>query len=208
MLPCPLLKHLPPVTDWESEVPRHATVELGAAQYRRSEYECGARGNFSAKVAVFACGDLLCFAVNVVKSELCVRRAEDPDPNLDNEVPDIHSDGVQIYADIDGWSGFLVVPDPDSDGVRVAGIQPTVSEPAAADGAWARTARGYRLLVHVATGRSLRKGDRILVNLIVNEMYSSRQRRAGQLALSGGGGWVYLRGDREHPAHAVIAEVM
>ena len=41
-----------------------------------------------------------------------------------------------------------------------------------------------------------RPGDEIGFDLIVNEMYSDRTRRAGQLVWSGGGGWVYLRGDR------------
>jgi len=41
----------------------------------------------------------------------------------------------------------------------------------------------------------------------INEMTPGRQRRAGQLVLSGGGGWVYLRGDRESPESAVVLEV-
>ena len=43
---------------------------------------------------------------------------------------------------------------------------------------------------------------------VINEMYSHRQRRAGQLVLSGGGGWVYLRGDRESPDEALLVEVL
>jgi hypothetical protein len=42
---------------------------------------------------------------------------------------------------------------------------------------------------------------------VVNEMQPGRERRAGQLALAGGGGWVYLRGDRESWVNAVRAEV-
>jgi len=45
------------------------------------------------------------------------------------------------------------------------------------------------------------------VQVVVNEMYADRTRRAGQLVLSGGAGAVYLRGDREHPANAAAAEV-
>ena len=45
------------------------------------------------------------------------------------------------------------------------------------------------------------------MNMVINEMYPWRERRAGQLVLSGGGGWVYLRGDRERPDRAIVAEV-
>jgi len=38
------------------------------------------------------------------------------------------------------------------------------------------------------------------LDLVVNEMRPGRLRRAGQLVWSGGGGWVYLRGDRQDPA--------
>jgi len=41
----------------------------------------------------------------------------------------------------------------------------------------------------------------------VNEMYSDRERRAGQLVLSDGPGTVYLRGDREDATNAAVAEV-
>jgi hypothetical protein len=38
------------------------------------------------------------------------------------------------------------------------------------------------------------------MDLIVNEMATGRMRRRGQLVLSGGGGWIYLQGDRQSPA--------
>jgi hypothetical protein len=62
------------------------------------------------------------------------------------------------------------------------------------------------MLVAIDLGLQVERGSRIPVNVVVNEMYSNRERRAGQLALSGGG-WVYLRGDREHPAASLVAEV-
>jgi hypothetical protein len=40
----------------------------------------------------------------------------------------------------------------------------------------------------------------IAADLIVNEMGTGRGRRRGQLVLSGGGGWIYLQGDRQAPA--------
>ncbi len=58
------------------------------------------------------------------------------------------------------------------------------------------------------TGREVASGTTFRVNFVVNEMYPERVRRAGQLALANGGGFVYLRGDRESPwlaAEAVVA---
>jgi hypothetical protein len=50
-------------------------------------------------------------------------------------------------------------------------------------------------------------GREFPVNVVVNEMQEGRIRRAGQLALAGGGGWVYLRGDREAESDAAVAVV-
>jgi len=46
----------------------------------------------------------------------------------------------------------------------------------------------------------VRGGVRFPFDLLVNEMRPDRLRRAGQLVWSGGGGWVYLRGDRQSAA--------
>ena len=74
-------------------------------------------------------------------------------------------------------------------------------------GSWRRTEQGYVMLLSFETGGELRKGDTVPLNVVVNEMRPMRSRRAGQLALGGGGGWVYLRGDRESPDSAVLTEV-
>jgi hypothetical protein len=46
----------------------------------------------------------------------------------------------------------------------------------------------------------VRPGEVIDFDLLVNRMLPGRMRRAGQLVWSGGGGWVWLRGDRQDPA--------
>ncbi len=43
---------------------------------------------------------------------------------------------------------------------------------------------------------------------IINEMLPGRMRRAGQLVWSGGGGWVWLRGDRQDPTRFGILELV
>jgi hypothetical protein len=53
-----------------------------------------------------------------------------------------------------------------------------------------------------------RPGDQIGFDLLVNQMLPDRQRRAGQLVWSGGGGWVWLRGDRQNPERFGILELV
>jgi hypothetical protein len=50
-------------------------------------------------------------------------------------------------------------------------------------------------------------GDTVAFDLLVNRMESGRERRSGQLVWSGGGGWVYLRGDRQDPAALGVLEL-
>jgi hypothetical protein len=208
VIECPRVPKLPDVAAWESQLPPAAILVLGAENHRRSELEYGSAGEFRAKVAVFVSGTDVCYAADVVKRHLCVRRPEDPDPELDNEVADIHSDGLQCYLGVDSWSGFLLLPDLDSPIMRGAVVAGTAGELSNLEAEWTRTDEGYRALVRVNIGRELQPGARFPVNLVVNEMYPGRTRRAGQLALAGGGGWVYLRGDREDPVLAAVAEVV
>jgi len=74
-------------------------------------------------------------------------------------------------------------------------------------GTWRRTAAGYVMLLQFDAGAEFVTGEQVLLQVVVNEMQPGRWRRAGQLALVGGGGWIYLRGDRESPAAAAMAEV-
>jgi hypothetical protein len=204
---CPMLQEMPTVADWSEQVPLQSQFDLGKRQYRRSEQAWGAEGQFSARVAIFVVGSKVCFGADVQKKKVHFRQSSDPDPALDNETANINSDGIQCYVGAEGWIGFLAVPDPDSQIVRMNAVRGTMADSTRAEGWWQRTERGYRILVSVDVGRNPVRGDELPVNLIVNEMYPGRTRRAGQLALSGGGGWVYLRGDREHPSSALIAEV-
>ncbi|KPJ88123.1 MAG: hypothetical protein AMS18_13740 [Gemmatimonas sp. SG8_17] len=208
VIECPRVPQLPDVTAWDAQLPPTAILSLGAEHHRRSELEYGSAGEFRAKVAVFVSGTDVCYAADVVKRQLCVRRPEDPDPGLDNEVADIHSDGLQCYLGLDDWCGFLLLPDLDSPSMRGSVVAGTAGELSSVASEWTRTDEGYRALVRLNVGRELQPGERFPVNLVVNEMYPGRTRRAGQLALADGGGWVYLRGDREDPALAAVAEVV
>lgn len=206
-LGCPLLDEVPSPPRWRDAVPATAVIALDERSYRRSERRYGERGPFRALVAVFVVGERVVFAAEVEKSDLCFRDAQAADPALDNETPDIHSDGVECFLDVRDWEGYLVVPVPGRDEARVSGVLGTAADPGRVAARWAPTPHGYSVVVSVDTARAFSSGDGFRANLVVNEMYPERVRRAGQLVLSGDAGWVYLRGDRESAAGALRMEV-
>jgi hypothetical protein len=202
VVPIPLAARRPSLHDW----PTGATAfDLNAPHYRRSELAYGEAGEFRARIEVVAFGDALWFRFHVAKRDLVFRSADAPDPALDNETADIHSDGVQCYVGRERWSGVLAVPEPERGRVR---IHPVAGTAAAGDAAGEsrRTSTGYEVVLCHPTGAPLRPGDRVRFSAAVNEMRPGRARRSGQLALAGGG-WVYLRGDRESPDAAVVGQI-
>jgi hypothetical protein len=123
----------------------------------------------------------------------------------DNEQPDINGDGVQLYvtAREDGGA-WVIVPE--------AGQREARARPVAGWGTlelrrtvWRPTAEGYELRAHVALGAGSAAGDQpIDLDVLVNETAPGRERRRGQLVMSGAAGeFVYLRGDRHDPARLV-----
>jgi len=202
---CPTVRRVPAPDEWERVVPPEVIRTLGERHYRRSEKPYSE--SFSARAAVFTCGSQVCFAVSVRKAHVWFRPSDAADPRLDNEAADIHSDGIQCYVATGVWQGFVAVPDEASNRVHVRSVAGPVGDVVGVYGDWCATSDGYAIVVAVDLGRTLRSGDILSVNLVVNEMYAERERRAGQLVLSGGGGWVYLRGDRESPGGGIMAEV-
>ncbi len=199
----PLVAGRPTLDAWPDGA---AWFALDAPDYRRSETAHGAHGPFRAEVAVVAHEDALVFRVAVVKRPVVVRAADADDPRLDNEAADIHSDGVQCYVGGADWAGWVVLPDLEGGSVRARGVAGTAGPGRPVAGTSRRTAEGYEVLVRCPTGRPVARGDLVQFTVTVNEMHVGRERRAGQLALAGGG-WVYLRGDRESPEAALVAEL-
>jgi hypothetical protein len=149
--------------------------------------------------------------VDVHTPEPEFRPAAAPPLRLDNEPDDIHSDGVQVYlrpGDTGPVYGFLVVPDASGEELRVTGAGGTIGRPEMVEGRWRRTDDGYRLALTVTIpGWEPHQGDELGFDLLVNRMEPGRIRRAGQLVWSGGGGWVYLRGDRQDPSRFGVLEL-
>jgi hypothetical protein len=180
-------------------------------QYRRSEEPYAGPEEFSAAAAVNWDGDTLYVAVVVRKPELLVRSEAAPPLRLDNEPDDIHADGIQLYIRTKGDHpvlGFLIVPSGDEGAIRVRAASGTAGDPALVRGAWQPTESGYTLSAAVALPDwTPRPGDEIGFDLLVNRIEPERERRSGQLVWSGGGGWVYLRGDRQDPANLGVLEL-
>ena len=177
--------------------------ELAERAYRRSEESWQEAGSPRAVVTLTATQHDLVIGVAVQKPEVILRAPGAVDPALDNEHPDIHSDGVQLYLAVPGWDrpeAWLAVPEEPAPRVRTRAVDGARAEVALTAG-WTREREGYTMrfeipLDMIGAGRTLP----LALDLIVNEMAPGRIRRRGQLVLSGGGGWTYLQGDRQSPA--------
>jgi hypothetical protein len=173
-------------------------VALGEPHYRRSEQDWDAAGQPGAILRISWSNGSLHLDVDVVSSE---RTFASPNAvnRFDNEHPDINGDSVQLYVRTEqGLSGWTLVPERDSENVRVRQLDGWLADqPIRAR--WTKTTHGYQMSIEVPSSTPPRALD-----VIVNEMPRNRRRRRGQLVMSGGHGeFVYLRGDR-HEADRLI----
>jgi len=191
-------------------------------QYRRSEDGYPGPDDFSA--SAYAAWDerALYLAVEITKPDVCLRPGSAPPLKLDNEPDDIHSDGLQVYlapttghSEQDGTGtravGYLIVPNQDGHTVRAHLTSDTRRHAApSVTGSWRRTETGYRVTVAIPWSEGLypHAGGRVAFDLIINELLPGRMRRVGQLVWSGGGGWVWLRSDRQDPARFGMLELV
>jgi hypothetical protein len=174
-------------------------------QYRRSEEPYPGPEEFSATATVNWNDEALFLAVEVVKPGVIARDPNARPLRLDNEPDEIHSDGIQVYLTLPGEAavvGVLIVPSAEDGALIVRGITGTAGAAELVQGSWQPTESGYRITAAISPAgwNAVRRGESIGFDLLVNEMQPDRLRRAGQLVWSGGGGWVWLRGDRQDPA--------
>jgi hypothetical protein len=169
---------------------------LGDSHYRGSEQSWREAGEPRAHVELrLDAASTLRIEVEISPSHRLFR-AIDADNPYDNEPMAINGDGVQLYlAAGEAKGGWLLVPAAnDSVAMRPVeawegGLVPSAS--------WHPTATGYAMAIDVALPAG---APELSVDLIVNETAPGRERRRGQLVLSGAAGeFVYLRGDRHEP---------
>jgi hypothetical protein len=171
-----------------------ATFVLGEENYRRSEESWSEAGRPTAMVTVATMRpDTITVTVDVsqVHRRFVSVDAENP---LDNEPVAINGDGVQLYVVAgERKGGWLLVPQAESRDVGVRAIEGW-DNGLSVSATWEPTESGYSLDAEV----SLQAGaTKVALDVIVNETTPERERRRGQLVLSGARGeFVYLRGDR------------
>jgi hypothetical protein len=179
-------------------------------QYRRSEEAYPGPEEFSARAYVNWNDDALYLAVEVTKPEVSPRNPSAPPLRLDNEPDEIHCDGIQVYVrrpgeeTMEGW--LLALSEENGDLI----VRPVGDTPEnAVRGSWQRSEEGYTITAAITpSGWSTPHLEAAIeFDLLINRMLPARTRRAGQLVWSGGGGWVWLRGDRQDPARLGTLEL-
>ena len=182
-----------------------AVFELEEEHYRRTEESWAEAGCPRARVAVGASDDTLVVDVYVETPAPHFVPAGATNP-YDNEPADINGHGVQLYCSTESANGaWMLVPEADSTDVRVrpiAGWAPL--EPPAAQ--WRRTPDGFavRAVLPCDAGESRLVG----LDVIANDAGPGRERRRGQLVLSGAHGeFAYLQGDRHDPRRLVPFDI-
>lgn len=175
---------------------------LGEAHWRGSEQSWHEAASPSARVSVGVVGESLVVQVDVAKRDPVFAPRRETN-ELDNEHPDINSDGVQLH--ISGPTGsdphmvWILVPEQGE--VRCT---PRTADAAlvAPDTRYSLSADGWSLRATLPLAAVVdKRGTSFRMDVLVNEMPPDRERRRGQLVLSGARGErVWIRGDRQDPA--------
>ncbi len=170
---------------------RGLTFELGEEHYRRSEVSWREAGEPSAAVAITPAASKLTITVRVRARDQRFVPA-DAANRYDNEHADTMGAGIQVYLRTpEGRGGWMLVPEPGGT-VRKRVLQGWSDLARTPTSRWAESPDGYEMTVDLP----LSHVD-VELDVLINESTARRERRRGQLVLSGASGeFVYLRGDR------------
>jgi len=182
---------------------RFQIFELSKQHYRRSEESWDSAGAPIATVAVAADDRRLVLYALVRAGERRFAAASSTNA-LDNEHPDTMAAGVQLYLRTPETGGaWMLVPDASTE-VRVRPIEGwgSMAPPRAR---WREDGEGYEMRIEIPLLDAPIDGEYpVDVDVIVNETTKLRDRRRGQLVMSGARGeFVYLRGDRHDPTRLI-----
>ena len=198
----PLPRHAAAAPGLVIEMPagrQYGVALQGAEFYRHTEQSYTAAGSPEAQVTVAGAPGLATIRVEVQlhrEPAFALACAENP---LDNEPADINSDGVQLHwcsVITDAWNSVIAVPEPD--GVRLTAATGSLDGLTAT---WTPAVSGYSL----GFALPLPANETIVaLDVCINDRPAGRERRRGQLVLSGGHGeTAYLRGARQDPGRAM-----
>jgi hypothetical protein len=184
-------------------------LQLGEEHFRRSELDWIEHGRPTAVVALTSDSGSLLITAQVRNATRNLAPQRDA-PWLDNEHPDINSDGLQIHIVRPGTSdeaiasaAFILVPE-ENGRVRVTARTSELNE-SLIEAGWHPTENGYTLAVRLKRDFVQPTPDSFfLLDIVVNLLANGRERRSGQLVMSGAiGEWIYLMGDRQAPARLI-----
>jgi hypothetical protein len=176
------------------------SVALGEAHYRRTEATWREAEEPGAEVSLEWTGRELRVAVDVRKAGEPIFVPDGATNRYDNEPADINGDGLQLYLRRGDARGAWVIVPRDSAQLRVRPISGW-TDLEAPTGTWRRTEAGYAIELSVPVGDETGTTSPLHFDVIVNEIASGRERRRGQLVLSGADGeFAYLTGDRHDPS--------
>lgn len=204
-----VLNRVPALPMWFTDLTSDERQQLclrsmGRDEYRRSDVSWPAAGSPRAELAVGADADGVRVLLDVHAGDRRFVSADTINP-YDNEHPDTMSAGVQLYTRTpDGSGGWTLIPEPDGR-VRVRPI-PEWGNLSAPSARWRASGDGYEMSIDL--GVATASEAPVDLDVIVNETTADRERRRGQLVLSGAAGqFAYLRGDR-HDVSALIPFVV
>ncbi|MEQ1690056.1 MAG: heparinase II/III family protein [Gemmatimonas sp.] len=200
----PLLGEVPDTDPVGSPLREALVVELGESHYVPTEPSWSEAGEPTATVQIGATTHWLIVDVHAHTGPLMTDQPALVD-RLDNENPDVNADGLQWYmARTDppsskrGWhAAALHVPSPRPDDASRSRETTITGNMSAHVVQWGVTPDGWSMRVRWPRAALPLDADGALYfELVVNERPPERERRRGQLVLSGGGGFGYLMGDR------------
>lgn len=171
-------------------------VLLGEESYSRSEQSWAEAGSPTALVTLLNADGVLELRVSVRADRTFVRPATVN--RLDNEPADINGAGLQLYLRTTAAkAGYVIVPIEGTSSLSVRPIDGWGADVQVA-GTWQQAEFGYDVDLRIFP-----EDPSLSLDLIVNEKPAGRERRRGQLTLSGGGDFIYLRGDRHDAARLI-----
>jgi hypothetical protein len=179
--------------------PRHVlpfSAELAESHYRRSEPSWHEAGEPRALVTVARSSERTLRIDVAISPSYRLFRDVDAENPYDNEPMAINGDGVQLYLTVGAATGAWLLIPATSGSVAMRPIEgwAGLAMPSAT---WQATTAGYAMAIDVALPDA--RGE-VGLDLIINETAPGRERRRGQLVMSGAAGeFIYLRGDRHEP---------